>query len=556
MQKTKIIRLIRLFLAILITSILAVSCSNSPNIRNKPKVKHVVVIGFDGLSPDGIRNANTPTFDRIIKEGAHSFHARAVLPTSSSSNWASMIMGAGPEQHGITSNSWEKDNFTLPAVTQKEDFLFPTIFTLINDQVPDAKIGAIYNWKGFGRLFEKNAVDYDISAKTEEETATLAAKYIKENKPTFTFIHFDHIDHAGHNYGHGTDHYYESVEKGDQVLAQVMQAIEEAGMNDDTMVIVTADHGGLGKGHGGSSLMEAEIPFILWGKPIRKDFLIEHPIYQYDNAATVAYALGVRTPHAWIGKPAFMAFNDNTTFYDNYKVNAMEKSPVIVPEVGFSKRAGGLFNDSAELNFKSNENEMDIHFTTDGSMPSAKSAKFEMPILIDKNTTVKAAYVKNGSLKSTVTEGYFRIKPSNYQAPVKYELYYLKNLTNVPNLNNRKANAIGYIFEITSDEIKEEIKSNTAVRFTTKINIEKEDNYRFTLRSDDGSKLWINNEEVVDNDGDHGILEKSGSISLKSGVYDLKVVLINVGGGAWLDVYYKSSSEPKQILRTTMLSTN
>ena len=92
---------------------------------------HVVVIGLDGLSPDGLQNADTPTFDKLMQEGASTMHARAVLPTSSSTNWASMIMGAGPEQHGITSNSWEKDNLVLPAVTQSEPFLFPSIFHLI-----------------------------------------------------------------------------------------------------------------------------------------------------------------------------------------------------------------------------------------------------------------------------------------------------------------------------------------------------------------------------------------------------------------------------------------
>lgn len=84
--------------------------------QKSQQIKHVVVMGFDGLSPDGLENANTPNFDKLISEGASTMHARAVLPTSSSTNWASMIMGAGPEQHGITSNSWEKSNFVLSPI--------------------------------------------------------------------------------------------------------------------------------------------------------------------------------------------------------------------------------------------------------------------------------------------------------------------------------------------------------------------------------------------------------------------------------------------------------
>ena len=256
------------------------SCAKKDH-ENSPIVKHVVVIGFDGLSPDGLKKATTPTFDKIISEGASSMHARAVLPTSSSTNWASMIMGAGPEQHGITSNSWEKNNFVLPTIIQSEDFLFPSIFQLIDDQKENAEIGAIYHWTGFGRLFEKGAVDYDISPDSEDETAALASAYIKDKKPTFTFIHFDHVDHGGHEYGHGSPEYYKSVEKADAMLAEVMAAIKASGMADETLVIISADHGGLGKGHGGESLQEIEIPFILWGKSVKKNHVLKYPVYQY-----------------------------------------------------------------------------------------------------------------------------------------------------------------------------------------------------------------------------------------------------------------------------------
>jgi hypothetical protein len=48
------------------------------------QVKHVVVIGVDGMSPDGIRKASTPHIDALIKNGAHTFKAQAVMPSVSS----------------------------------------------------------------------------------------------------------------------------------------------------------------------------------------------------------------------------------------------------------------------------------------------------------------------------------------------------------------------------------------------------------------------------------------------------------------------------------------
>lgn len=272
------------------------------------RAKHVVVIGFDGLSPDGIQNAITPNFDSLMAEGTFSLNARAVLPSSSSTNWASMIMGAGPEQHGITSNKWEKSNLVLPPIAESEDFLFPTIFHLVDTQLENPEVGAIYHWTGFGRLFEKSAVDYDVNPGTEEETAKLAVAYIKSKKPNFTFIHFDHVDHEGHEFGHGSPEYYKSVEKADQLLGEVMDAIKDSDMANETVVVISADHGGLDKGHGGESLAEMEIPFMVWGKSVKKNHKLTHPVFQYDNAATVAFAFGIKKPLAWIGRPVKGAF--------------------------------------------------------------------------------------------------------------------------------------------------------------------------------------------------------------------------------------------------------
>jgi len=528
------------------------SCDKGIRDPESSGVSHVVVIGFDGLSPDGLKKANTPTFDRLIEEGSSTMHARAVLPTSSSPNWASMIMGAGPEQHGITSNAWEKDNLVLPAIVQSEDFIFPTIFHTIASQTEKSEIGAIYHWGGFGRLFEKGDVDFDENPKSEEETAEIAANYILEKKPTFTFIHFDHVDHAGHEFGHGTLEYYVSVEKADRLLAHVINAIEKAEMTNNTLVIISADHGGLGKGHGGETLQEIEIPFIVWGKSVKKGHKLLYPVYQYDNAATVAFALGLKTPHAWIGRPVKNAF-EGFGSVDDYPVREQLKEPVILPTGNGYKRAGGLFKEIAEVHIKDPNKSAEIRYTLDGSMPSKDSKPYEGSFKVDTNTVVKAALFNNNKIKSMVTEAFYRITPKNAVKPVGYEVFYLDNLSYLPTLSNKKPALRGNSFEITSAEIGDKIKENTVIRFKTQIKIDQVDSFTFYTRSDDGSKLLINGKLIVDNDGDHGVREKEGKIDLKEGVHQLEVLWFNGGGDGWLDVYIESANMPKQILPTTML---
>ena len=528
------------------------SCQNKDMDKAKENtIEHVVVIGFDGLSPDGLSRANTPTFDRMVSQGASTMHARAVLPSVSSPNWASMIMGAGPEQHGITSNNWERDELVLPAVVQGDIDLFPTIFKLIDTQMDDPEVGAIYHWGGFGRLFEKSAVDYDINPENATKTAQTAAAYITEKQPDFTFVHFDHIDHAGHTYGHGSKPYYQSVEEADRYLAQIMDAIVGSGMAETTLVIISSDHGGIGMGHGGETLDEIEIPFIVWGSGIKKGYTIDLPVYQYDNAATVAYALDLQIPVAWIGQPVTSIF-EGISIQDPYPLKSLVKGPVIEPQAKLNQPAGGLFLDKALVRMTNQYQKGNVRYTLDGSKPNEQSKIYKEEFELLENSVVKAALFEEDKRISQFSEAYFRIR-NDETKPVKYALYYLDSLSEYPDISGKTPEHIGHSFEISSEPLAEVIKANTAVEFDTNIQIDNADTYTFYTRSDDGSLLWIGGELVVDNDGDHGVMEARGSIDLEVGNYPLKVCWFNGGGSGWLDVYYKGSTSGKQVLSTHIL---
>jgi len=52
----------------------------------------------------------------------------------------------------------------------------------------------------------------------------------------------------------------------------------------------------------------------------------------------------------------------------------------------------------------------------------------------------------------------------------------------------------------------------------------------------------------VDNDGNHGVLEESGSVDLTMGRHPILVTFYNNGGGFWLDAFYKGPGLVKQII--------
>lgn len=264
----------------------------------------LVVIGLDGCSPDGIRYTAAPNLKKLQQTGSWTFRARGVMPTVSSPNWASMIMGAGPEQHGITSNDWQPDKFEFPAVALGARQRFPTIFGLLRDKQPKAGIAVVHDWAGFGRLIEPGVADVLENPKGPEATVERAIAVWRDRKPALLFIHIDHVDHVGHDKGHGTPEYYQAVADADAWIGRILNAIGQSG----TFVLVTADHGGKGKRHGGNTLEELEIPWILTGPGVRRNHEIQSSVSTVDTAATIAWIYRLKPPQSWIGRPVLEAF--------------------------------------------------------------------------------------------------------------------------------------------------------------------------------------------------------------------------------------------------------
>lgn len=272
------------------------------------KVKHVVLIGCDGFGAYALPEADMPNLKGLMKEGAWSLKARSVLPSSSAVNWASMVMGAGHTLHGYT--EWNSAVPEIPSVYTNQFGLFPTVFSLLKEQRPSAISALVYNWDGIGPLVEKEATTIRVhvdKAKTDFYADTAAA-IIKEQKPVLTFVHFDEPDHVGHSIGHRTPAYYNEMKNVDARIGKIVQAVEDAGIADQTVILVTADHGGKDKGHGGKSLDEVQIPWVIYGKGIKQGHELKSTIITFDTAATIAKLLGLRTPQSWRGQPIMEAF--------------------------------------------------------------------------------------------------------------------------------------------------------------------------------------------------------------------------------------------------------
>ena len=127
-------------------------------------------------------------------------------------------------------------------------------------------------------MFEKSLVDLDFNGESDEETVFKALDFITKEKPVFTFIHMDEPDGAGHSIGHDTPEYYKAAEKIDSLVGKIITTLEDKKMMDETVIIFSSDHGGIEKGHGGKTLLELEIPWIIYGKNIAAKGKLENSI--------------------------------------------------------------------------------------------------------------------------------------------------------------------------------------------------------------------------------------------------------------------------------------
>lgn len=530
-----------------------VSCTEK---SDKPPggIAHVIVIGVDGLSPDGIRQAPTPVLDSLIAAGAVKWKARTVLTSASSQNWASMLMGAGPEVHGIIDNDWEIDNHALPPVVSEKDGRFPTIFSLLKAKHPDAETGSVYHWSGFGRLYQKEAVDFDRNLKTEDSTTAVFADYIRASKPVLGFMHLDHVDHAGHHYGHGTAGYYASVAKTDSLVGQIVDALHDAGMAGSTLLMIVSDHGGIGQGHGGFTPQETEVPLILSGPGIRKGYEIQQLVMVYDYGATIAYALGLQPPYEWTGRPVKAAFEGITEPGNNWKGFRSLPAPVIKPEAQQNRKAGGLYIDTqAEVKINPDDARHQVRYTLDGTLPDTTSRVYSQPFMLDKSAVVKARSFDPEGNASEVSTAYFRVVKSGPDQGVKLTFYALTDAEKLPVFKSLKKGPTWTEPEIatTQEKILPLLSGNSqsfGIVAEGYLEINEPGKYHFFTQSDDGSKLFINEKEVVDNDGSHAIVEKSGSIELAAGRQALRVEYFNGVGSGWLEAYYQGPGVPKQLI--------
>lgn len=245
----------------------------------KEKAKHLVVISYDAFSEDNWEKASKlPNLSMLIRNGASTSKLKSVYPTLTYVVHTTMVTGVYPDKHGIYHNNpfqpfisekeqswfWFKKDVRVPAIydTLKENgmktagILWPvTGKASIHYNIPEIRaikrenqalkilkngspLFSIAMEKKFGRL--RRGIEQPF---LDNFTTMCAVDTIKRKKPNLLLMHLIDLDDAKHEHGTNSPVIEEVLVRMDKRLGDIITAVEEAGIKEDTVFLVIGDHG-------------------------------------------------------------------------------------------------------------------------------------------------------------------------------------------------------------------------------------------------------------------------------------------------------------------------
>jgi predicted AlkP superfamily pyrophosphatase or phosphodiesterase len=295
----------------MLTAALAASgCAASPpaakdaiSVRSAaaPSVTTVIAVSIDGLNPSAIRKLGArgaPTLHRLIKRGASTLNARTERElTDTLPNHTGMVTSrritAAKGGHGVT---WNDDRKQPATVQEAAGHRVASVFSVIHRA--DLKT-AMFASKTKFSLFERSwdrAIDRSTIRPANARLVRLLRHDIANKTRGFRFVHLSAPDVAGHAHGFMSPAYLDAVRATDRLLGKVVKSIQaDDTLAGNTVLVVTADHGGKGANHRDpTKLANYRIPFIVWGPGVDHgaDLYDLNPDYADPGRKRTTYASG------------------------------------------------------------------------------------------------------------------------------------------------------------------------------------------------------------------------------------------------------------------------
>ena len=270
----------------------------TPTVTPTPiyQVRRVLILSIDGLRPDVISMAPMPNLQKLLQTSAYSLTAQTVYPSVTLISHASMLTGLCPAKHGVYWNDYIPENGIAEGI----------------DLFDIAHAAGLETWMFVGKEKLKQ-----ITASTSltgfvlgsDRDSELTDQLIEEFPENFgvLFVHFATVDGMGHEYGWLSPEQLSVAFRADESLGRILAELDARNLRNETLVIITSDHGGHDTTHGSTMPEDMTIPWFATGPGIKPGALAT-TVHTMDTAATAAFSLGLDIPAEWDGVPVYEAF--------------------------------------------------------------------------------------------------------------------------------------------------------------------------------------------------------------------------------------------------------
>jgi len=215
--------------------------------------EYVLLISMDGFRYDYLNKANTPNFDKLLKNGVTS---RALIPVFTSKtfpNHYSIATGMYAENHGLIANTFYATDLDKPYAIRDRNAVEngqfyggePIWVTAERQGVKTASyfwVGTEASINGVQPFYWKK-YDQKVSFQSRIDSVISWFSYPIKHRPRLTLLYFHEPDWTGHEYGPNSQETILQIERMDNVLGDLISKTNNLTISSKLNIIIVSDHG-------------------------------------------------------------------------------------------------------------------------------------------------------------------------------------------------------------------------------------------------------------------------------------------------------------------------
>lgn len=264
-------------------------------------MRRVVIVLADGLRPDAITPSRMPSLDALGSAHTLALHATTVRPSTTVAALTSLATGLAPATHGFTEPGlgFLRRLAQLRPVARELGRAGHVTEIVAGDLNPVERNigGALVGAAGIARLASGGRRAGDV--------ARAALEMARARPRGVLFVYLNDCDRAGHQHGWMSDPYLAAAAEVDVAVGVLAE------LADDSLFIVTADHGGGGVNlcdHGEPHPTNDRIPLVLAGPAVTRRHQLTRGVSILDLPPTVLWWFGLEVPPSYEGRVLSEAF--------------------------------------------------------------------------------------------------------------------------------------------------------------------------------------------------------------------------------------------------------